>query len=144
MKLHSSYIREGTPCGPTVLSFLNVKSAEKTIRPILKFRRKHKPWTNEWVEKNNYYNDYRYLYFNEVKHFFARHIKRVQTPKKRQTFKSFIKDKKGTYLIWTTQHIQIVKDGRIFDTSGQDITIGQHLWPNSWVKYYAKLIDKKK
>lgn len=48
-------------------------------------------------------------------------------PKNRPILKKFQKFNRGTYLVYTTQHLQVIKNGQIFDAFYSNSLHGQHV-----------------
>jgi hypothetical protein len=55
---------------------------------------------------------------------FGRERKTVQ-PKNRPALKNFQKFKRGTYLVFTTEHLQVIKNGKIFDAFDNNCLHGE-------------------
>jgi hypothetical protein len=145
MYLHRVQDKDGYPCGAVALSYVNGKLPKENVKDILEFRARNKPWKDEWVNRENYFDDREHFYFNEAKHFFAPYMDftKIKTPRGNPKLRKFIRKlPPQTFLVWTTEHIQIIKNRKIFDTIGANISIEDHWWANEPVRFYTRLISK--
>ncbi len=143
MKLYNTPIFTGESCGVTCLAVLTRKKLKTVRNELLAFRKTQKPYRDEWVSKGNFYHDTEVIYYREVRHFLKPFTARrkIVHPKK-QSLKSLVLkclDPKKFYAVWSTWHIQIVHNGRVWDTVSQGGPVKRHIWNDRMVKGYIAL-----
>lgn len=98
-------------CGTVAVSLITGEPVYMVQRRLKKLREK-----NGWPARKIYHWRM-YMTWDEalaLTKAFGRKRKTVW-PKKRPILKNFQKFKRGTYLVFTTEHLQVIKNGKIFD-----------------------------
>ena len=98
-------------CGTVAVSLITGEPVYE-VQWRLKKLREAKNWPKQKI-----YNWRKYMTWDEALALtknFGRKRKAVW-PKKRPVLKNFQKFKRGTYLVFTTEHLQVIKNGKIFD-----------------------------
>jgi hypothetical protein len=110
-------------CGTVAVSLITGEPVYK-VQWRLKRLRESKGWTSRKA-----YNWRKYMTWDEALALtkdFGRKRKSVWL-KKRPVLKTFQKFKRGTYLVFTTEHLQVIKNGQIFDAYYDNSLHGEHI-----------------
>lgn len=112
-------------CGTVAVSLITGEPVYKVQYRLKKLRKKR-----GWPARKIYYWR-KYMTWDEALALtkgFGRKRKTVW-PKKRPVLKNFQKFKRGTYLVFTTEHLQVIKNGQIFDAFYNNSLTGE---PIEW------------
>jgi len=108
-------------CGTVAVSLITGEPVH-IVQWRLKNLREKKGWPSRKI-----YNWRKYMFWDEALALtkdFGRKRKTVH-PKNNPPLKKINKFKRGTYLVFTTEHLQVIKDGRVFDAYYYNCSHGQ-------------------
>lgn len=132
-------------CGTIAVSLVTGKCPSETKRRLTRLRAKSGwSWHKIFVNSD-------YMYWDEAVTLVGKLAKNTKTiyPRYSPPLKNIIKKfKRGeTYLVCTTSHLQIVKDGLIYDAHGSGSqypkAAERHPWARRKTHCYRRLTDKK-
>ena len=132
-------------CGTIAVSLVTGKCPSETKRRLVNLRKKNGWSWNKICENSDY------MYWYEALTLVGKLAKKTKTvypryaPPLRNVIKKF---KRGeTYLVCTTDHLQVVKDGLIYDTwfngSLNPHLADRHPWTKRKTWCYRRLTDEK-
>ena len=107
-----SFPEQDISCGTVAVALLTNQSPSNVKKKLDNLRRKQK-WS---PRKINSHNDY--MYWDEAIELLGKKAKQTKTvvPRKAKSLKTINKFNRGTFLVCTTDHLQVIHDGLIYDT----------------------------
>jgi hypothetical protein len=138
---HSEYYLS---CGTIAVSLITGKTPEEVKLNLNNLRRK-----NNWTEAK-IYKEWDFMYWYEALELIKTFTRRTKTvyPRYNPPLNKLRLSKKQTYLVCTTNHLQVVKGDEIFDAyengSLYPRTMKNHPWARRKVWCYQRLTSGKK
>lgn len=125
-------------CGIIALSLLRGEPPCVVKKRLASLRRKNN-WSARQIRSNELFT-----YWYEADELTNELTKKTTFARNKKSLKSRAKDfNKGTFLVCTTNHLQVIKDGLVFDACGNGSLfprkIKEHPWANRRVYCWKKL-----
>lgn len=139
MKLHYPE-RFYSSCAVTNISILTGWKFSTVRKKILEQRKSFRFNSKGHRNSDNYSISTEYAFLPEIGKIFRSKGINIRWKKHRQSYRNFAMDfNQGTYLVYLTTHISIVKNGMVYDNMGWEIHPALHNLRRTIVHFYAKI-----